>query len=127
MPEKRPRPAVSVLTGESTMDLSLLTGESRPAAVEAGDPIHAGTTSLSGRLEVEIRSAGADTRLGRILRLVEEGAQRRAPVVLLADRISGWFVLTVLCLALITVAIWLRIDPAQAVDNAVPHPPVSCR
>jgi Cu2+-exporting ATPase len=115
-----------VLTGESTMDLSLLTGESRPVAVAAGDPIHAGTTSLSGRLEVEIRSAGADTRLGRILRLVEEGAQRRAPVVLLADRISGWFVLTVLGLALITVAVWLRIDPAQAVENAVALLIVSC-
>jgi Cu2+-exporting ATPase len=115
-----------VLIGESTMDLSLLTGESRPVAVAAGDPIHAGTTSLSGRLEVEIRSAGADTRLGRILRLVEEGAQRRAPVVLLADRISGWFVLTVLGLALITVAVWLRIDPAQAVENAVALLIVSC-
>jgi Cu2+-exporting ATPase len=115
-----------VVTGESTMDLSLLTGESRPVAVAAGDPIHAGTTSLSGRLEVEIRSAGADTRLGRILRLVEEGAQRRAPVVLLADRISGWFVLTVLGLALITVAVWLRIDPAQAVENAVALLIVSC-
>jgi P-type Cu2+ transporter len=115
-----------VLIGESTMDLSLLTGESRPIAVRAGDPIHAGTTSLSGRLEVEVRSAGADTRLGRILRLVEEGAQRRAPVVLLADRISGWFVLTVLGLALITVAVWLRIDPEQAVENAVALLIVSC-
>ena len=115
-----------VLTGESTMDLSLLTGESRPVDVAAGDPIHAGTTSLSGRLEIEVRSAGADTRLGRILRLVEEGAQRRAPVVLLADRISGWFVLAVLGLALITVAVWLRIDPAQAVENAVALLIVSC-
>ncbi len=115
-----------VLVGGSTMDLSLLTGESRPVAVAAGDPVHAGTTSLSGRLEVEVRSAGADTRLGRILRLVEEGAQRRAPVVLLADRISGWFVLTVLSLALVTVAVWLRIDPEQAVENAVALLIVSC-
>jgi len=115
-----------VQTGESTMDLSLLTGESRPVAVAAGDPVHAGTTSLSGRLEIEIRSAGADTRLGRILRLVEEGAQRRAPVVLLADRISGWFVLTVLSLAIITVAVWLHIDPEQAVENAVALLIVSC-
>jgi Cu2+-exporting ATPase len=115
-----------VLAGESTMDLSLLTGESRPVEVRAGDPIHAGTTSMSGRLEVEVRSAGADTRLGRILRLVEEGAQRRAPVVLLADRISGWFVLTVLGLALVTVAIWLPIDPARAVENAVALLIVSC-
>ncbi len=115
-----------VLIGESTMDLSLLTGESRPVDVAAGDPVHAGTTSLSGRLEIEVRSAGADTRLGRILRLVEEGAQRRAPVVLLADRISGWFVLAVLGLALVTVAIWLPTDPGQAVENAVALLIVSC-
>jgi len=115
-----------VRDGESTMDLSLLTGESRPVAVAVGDPVHAGTTSLSGRLLIEVRSAGADTRLGRILRLVEEGAQRRAPVVLLADRISGWFVLAVLSLALITVAVWLRIDPEQAVENAVALLIVSC-
>ena len=120
-------PADGVIqTGESTMDLSLLTGESRPIGVTAGDPIHAGTTSLSGRLEIEVRSAGADTRLGRILRLVEEGAQRRAPVVLLADRISGWFVVVVLGLAAITLAVWLRIDPEQAVENAVALLIVSC-
>ena len=115
-----------VVVGDSTMDLSLLTGESRPVGVTTGDPIHAGTTSLSGRLEIEVRSAGADTRLGRILRLVEEGAQRRAPVVLLADRISGWFVVAVLSLAILTVAVWLRIDPGQAVENAVALLIVSC-
>ncbi|MEE4270496.1 MAG: heavy metal translocating P-type ATPase [Thermoanaerobaculales bacterium] len=112
--------------GRSTMDLSLLTGESRPEAVGPGDPIHAGTTSLSGRLEIEVRTAGADTRLGRLLRLVEEGAQRRAPVVLLADRISGWFVVVVLGLAALTAAIWFAIDPAQAVENAVALLIVSC-
>jgi len=115
-----------VRSGESTMDLSLLTGESRPVAVSAGDPIHAGTTTLSGRLLIEARSAGADTRLGRILRLVEEGAQRRAPVVLMADRISGWFVAAVLGLAAVTLVLWLFIDPAQAVENAVALLIVSC-
>ena len=115
-----------VITGESTMDLSLLTGESRPVGVGPGDPIHAGTTSLSGRLEIGVRTAGADTRLGRLLRLVEEGAQRRAPVVLLADRISGWFVMVVLSLAALTVAIWLQIDPEHAVEHAVALLIVSC-
>jgi Cu2+-exporting ATPase len=120
-------PADGVITsGSSTMDLSLLTGESRPVEVDTGDPIHAGTTSLSGRLEIEVRTAGADTRLGRLLRLVEEGAQRRAPVVLLADRISGWFVLAVLTLAAVTIGLWLSIDPEQAVENAVALLIVSC-
>jgi len=115
-----------VLAGDSTMDLSLLTGESRPVGVGPDDPIHAGTTSLSGRLEIEVRTAGTDTRLGRLLRLVEEGAQRRAPVVLLADRISGWFVLAVLSLAALTVLIWWQIDPEHAVEHAVALLIVSC-
>jgi Cu2+-exporting ATPase len=115
-----------VVAGSSSLDLSLLTGESRPVRVAAGDPVHAGTTSLTGRLEIEVRTAGADTRLGRLLRLVEEGARRRAPVVLLADRISGWFVLVVLTLALVTLALWLRTDPSRAVENAVALLIVSC-
>ncbi len=52
---------------------------------------------------MEVRVTGEDTRVGRLMRLVEEGAMRRAPVVLLADRISGWFVAIVLALAAITV------------------------
>lgn len=120
-------PADGIVTGGgSTMDLSLLTGESRPVEVTVGDPIHAGTTSLSGRLEVEVRSAGSDTRLGRLLRLVEEGARRRAKVVLLADRISGWFVTAVLSLAAVTVALWWRTDPSLAVEHAVALLIVSC-
>ncbi len=115
-----------VLHGSSTLDLSLLTGESRPMAVTPGQPVHAGTVNLSGRLLVEVRSTGEDTRVGRLLRLVEEHAARRAPVVRLADRISGWFVLAVLGLALTTLVIWLRLDPTRAVDNAVALLIVSC-
>ncbi len=110
----------------STLDRSLLTGESLPEAVWTGDPVHAGTVNLSGRLLVEVRSTGEDTRVGRLMRLVEEGAQRRAPVVLQADRISGWFVAIVLTLALATVVIWARIDPANAIQHAVALLIVSC-
>jgi Cu2+-exporting ATPase len=115
-----------VEAGESSLDLSLLTGESRPVAARPGDPIHAGTVNLGGRLEVRVRTTGEDTRVGRILRLVEEHARRRAPVVRLADRISGWFVAAVLTLATITLLLWLRIDPGQAVDNAIALLIVSC-
>jgi Cu2+-exporting ATPase len=115
-----------VKTGESTLDLSLLTGESRPVAARPGDPIHAGTVNLSNRLEVRVCSTGENTRVGRILRLVEEHARRRAPVVLLADRISGWFVAAVLVLAAATAIIWSAIDPERAVDNAVALLIVSC-
>jgi Cu2+-exporting ATPase len=112
--------------GESTLDRSLLTGESLPEEVGVGDPVHAGTVNLSGRLLVEVKTTGEDTRVGRLMRLVEEGAARRAPVVLLADRISGWFVAVVLALALATVVIWWRLDPGNAVQHAVALLIVSC-
>ncbi len=115
-----------VLEGESVIDRSLLSGESRPEPAAPGDPVHAGTLNLSGRLLVEVRSTGEDTRVGRLMRLVEEGAQRRAPVVRLADRISGWFVAAVLALAAITLAVWLRLDPELAVQHAVALLIVSC-
>jgi Cu2+-exporting ATPase len=116
----------TVTDGISTLDRSLLTGESLPEPVSTGDPVHAGTVNLGGRLLVEVRSTGEDTRVGRLMRLVEEGAMRRAPVVLLADRISGWFVAIVLALAAMTVAVWLKLDPEHAVEHAVALLIVSC-
>jgi Cu2+-exporting ATPase len=115
-----------VVEGTSTLDRSLLTGESLPEPVVVGDPVHAGTVNLSGRLLVEVRVTGEDTRVGRLMRLVKEGAMRRAPVVLLADRISGWFVAIVLALAAITLGVWLQLDPEHAVGHAVALLIVSC-
>jgi Cu2+-exporting ATPase len=115
-----------VVEGSSTLDRSLLTGESLPEAAATGDPVHAGTVNMSNRIVVEVRTTGEDTRIGRLMRLVEEGAQRRAPVVLLADRISGWFVAIVLVLAALTLAVWMRFDPAHAVEHAVALLIVSC-
>ena len=115
-----------VVEGSSMLDRSLLTGESRPEAAATGDPVHAGTLNMSNRIVVEVHTAGEDTRIGRLMRLVEEGAQRRAPVVLLADRISGWFVAIVLVLAALTLAVWLRLDPAHAIEHAVALLIVSC-
>jgi Cu2+-exporting ATPase len=116
----------TVVMGSSTLDRSLLTGESQPEPVAVGDPVHAGTVNLGGRLLVEVRVTGEDTRVGRLMRLVEEGAMRRAPVVLLADRISGWFVAIVLTLAAITLGVWLKLDPEHAVGHAVALLIVSC-
>jgi len=116
----------TVVEGSSTLDSSLLTGESLPEPVTTGNPVHAGTVNLGGRLLVEVRATGEDTRVGRLMRLVEEGAMRRAPVVLLADRISGWFVAIVLVLAAVTVGVWLKLDPERAVEHAVALLIVSC-
>ena len=115
-----------VESGTSSLDGSLLTGESRPVAVGAGDAVYALTVNLSATLRVRVSEAGESSRLARLLRDVEEGAARRAPVVVLANRIAGWFVAAVLLLAGVTFALWLRRDAAAAVDNAIALLVVTC-
>jgi Cu2+-exporting ATPase len=115
-----------VMEGQSTVDQSLLTGESRAVAVACGDPIHAGALNLSARLRIRVEAVGSSTRVGQLMRLVEECSQRRAPMVRLADRVAGWFVIAVVALAAITLGFWLWRDAAQAVDNAVALLIVTC-
>ncbi len=112
--------------GDSALDLSVLTGESRPAEVGPGDRVAAGAVNRAAALVVRVEAAGEHTRLGRLMRLVEEHAQRKAPIVQLADRLSGWFVAAVLALAAATAALWLAIDPARALDHAVALLIVTC-
>jgi Cu2+-exporting ATPase len=116
----------TVLDGQSSLDGSLLTGESRPVPVTTGDPAHAGTVNLTSPLSIRVRAAGENTRVGRLMRMVEEASQRRAPVVRMADRISAWFVSAVLALAALTLVIWWGIDPARAVDHAIALLIVTC-
>ncbi len=115
-----------VLDGRSTLDLSLLTGESRPVAVEPASPVYAGTVNRLQALRVRITCTGEESRLGRILRDVERGAARRAPVVQLADRLAGVFVAVVLVLAALTAALWWRHDPSRAIDLSIALLVVTC-
>lgn len=115
-----------ITSGESTVDQSLLTGESKPVRVAAGDTIAAGAVNLSGRLVVSVEATGEATRVGRLMRMVEEASRRRAPIVRLADRIAGWFVGGMLGLAALTAAIWMYLDPSRAVDNAAALLIVTC-
>lgn len=115
-----------VVQGRSNLDRSLLTGESRPETIGEGENVHAGTVNLSAPLRIRIEKAGEETRVGRLMRLVEDGARRKAPIVRLADRISGWFVASVLVLAVMTLLIWLPLDPDHAVEHAVALLIVSC-
>lgn len=115
-----------VLEGRSEIDLSLLTGESAAVSAVVGDAVHAGTLNLSSRLVVEVRSTGEETRIGRLMRLVEEHASRPANIVQLADRISGVFVAVVLVLSAITLAIWWSTSGEQALDHAIALLIVTC-
>lgn len=120
-------PADGVVTrGESQVDQSLLTGESRPVRVGAGDNVSAGAVNLSGLLRLRVEAAGEHTRIARLMRMVEEGSARRAPIVRLADRVAGWFVASMLVLAVATAAAWWSISPAKAVDNAAALLIVTC-
>jgi Cu2+-exporting ATPase len=115
-----------VESGVSSLNLALLTGESRPVSSRPGDEVFAGTLNIASALKVRVTQAGETSRLAKLVRQVEEGARRRAPVVLLADRLSGWFTAGVLALAIIVYIVWMQIDPAHAVDNAIALLVVTC-
>jgi Cu+-exporting ATPase len=93
--------------GRSTVDRSLLTGESVPVEVGPGDQVAGATVNLEGRLVVRATRVGADTALAQIVRLVEEAQGGKAPVQRLADRVAGVFVPVVLAVAAATLAGWL--------------------
>ncbi|MGW1125135.1 heavy metal translocating P-type ATPase [Streptomyces sp. NPDC002526] len=97
----------TVVEGSSAVDASMLTGESVPVDVGAGDTVTGATLNVSGRLVVEATRVGADTQLARMAKLVEDAQNGKAEVQRLADRISAVFVPVVLLLALGTLIGWL--------------------
>lgn len=104
-----------ILTGTSSVDESLITGESKAAKRAPGDSVITGTVNGSGVLEVEVTAVGADTRLARMARLVEEAQQGNAPIQRLVDRISAIFVPVILVIAALTFLVWwLVIGDAEA-------------
>lgn len=96
-----------VETGSTSIDASLLTGESVPVDVGPGDRITGATVNAGGRLVVRATRIGADTQLAQMARLVTEAQNGKAAVQRLADRIAGVFVPGVLLIALATLGIWL--------------------
>jgi Cu+-exporting ATPase len=96
-----------VVFGQSAVDRSLLTGESQPLDVGAGDLVVGGTVSTSGRLVVRATKVGRDTQLAQMLRLVEHAQNEKAAVQRLADRVCNVFVPAVLSIALVTLFAWL--------------------
>ncbi|OKK05365.1 carbonate dehydratase [Streptomyces sp. CB02488] len=97
----------TVVEGASAVDASMLTGESVPVDVVAGDSVTGATVNVSGRLVVEATRVGADTQLARMARLVEDAQNGKAEVQRLADRISAVFVPVVMLIALGTLIAWL--------------------
>ncbi|MEU0620141.1 heavy metal translocating P-type ATPase [Streptomyces rubiginosohelvolus] len=97
----------TVVEGSSAVDASMLTGESVPVEVTAGDTVTGATLNAGGRLVVEATRVGNDTQLARMAKLVEDAQNGKASAQRLADRISAAFVPIVIALALATLGYWL--------------------
>ncbi|CAL9314851.1 MULTISPECIES: heavy metal translocating P-type ATPase [Streptomyces] len=118
----------TVVEGASAVDASMLTGESVPVDVTAGDTVTGATVNAGGRLVVEATRVGADTQLARMAKLVEDAQNGKAEVQRLADRISGIFVPVVLLIAAATAGVWLGLtgDGVAAFTAAVAVLIIAC-
>ncbi|UWF77645.1 MULTISPECIES: heavy metal translocating P-type ATPase [Microbacterium] len=96
-----------VVSGSSAVDRSMITGESVPVEVGAGDAVTGATVNAGGRLVVRATRVGADTQLAQMARLVEEAQTGKAEVQRLADRVSGVFVPIVIAIAVATLGAWI--------------------
>ena len=95
-----------VLSGESAVDESMLTGESLPVAKRAGARVAGGTVNRTGALRIRATTLGADSVLAQVVRLMRDAQGSRAPIQALADRVSAVFVPTVLSISIITFVAW---------------------
>ncbi|RZM77842.1 heavy metal translocating P-type ATPase [Leptolyngbya iicbica] len=100
-------PADGVIeTGQTTVDESMLTGESLPVEKQPGEMVVAGTVNQTGAIALKVTETGSDTMLAQMIRLVEAAQTRKAPIQQLADVISGYFTYGVLTLATLTFLFW---------------------
>ncbi|MEP0845744.1 MAG: heavy metal translocating P-type ATPase [Phycisphaerae bacterium] len=113
-------------SGQSSIDQSLLTGESTPREVCEGDAVSAGTVNLAAAVRIRARATGERSRVGQLMQMVERSARNTAPIVRTADRIARHFTAAMLALAAVTLLGWLRLDASRAVDQAMTLLLVTC-
>src|SRR5512139_3257345 len=108
-----------VLEGASSLDESMVTGESIPVEKASGDRLIGATVNGTGGLLMRAERVGADTLLAQIVHMVSEAQRSRAPIQRLADVVSSWFVPTVVAVALLTFAVWALVGPEPRLGHAV--------
>ena len=100
-----------LIEGRSAVDESMVTGESMPVTKEAGSKVIAGALNTTGSFIMQAEKVGRDTMLSRIVQMVAAAQRSRAPIQRLADQVSGWFVPTVIAIALVAFAAWSIYGP----------------
>jgi len=107
-----------ILEGSSSLDESMVTGESIPVQKEAGDRVTGGTVNQTGGFVMRADHVGSDTLLSRIVNLVTQAQRSRAPVQGLADKVAGIFVPVVIVIAVVAFVVWAAVGPAPAFNYA---------
>ncbi len=108
-----------VLGGRSSIDESMVTGESIPVEKNIGDSVTGGTVNRTGSFIMRAERVGADTLLAQIVRMVAEAQRSRAPIQRLTDIVSGWFVPAVILVAVVTFVVWTLVGPQPAMAYAI--------
>jgi Cu2+-exporting ATPase len=115
-----------VLSGRSSLDNAVLTGEAASVPVHEGDAVNAGATNLGARLIVRVDAAGAGTRVGALLAIVQEALSKKPALLRSTDILARRFVQALLVLAVLTGAVWLHRGPAVALERVVALLVVAC-
>ncbi len=108
-----------LLEGRSSVDESMITGESMPITKDVGSKLIGGTMNQTGGFVMEAGKVGSDTMLSQIVRMVAEAQRSRAPIQRLADEVSGWFVPVVIGVALVAFAAWMIYGPEPRFAHAL--------
>ena len=108
-----------ILDGRIAVDESMVTGESMPVTKEVGDRVVAGALNKTGSFIMRADKVGADTLLAQIVQMVAQAQRSRAPIQRLADTVSGWFVPTVITIALLAAAVWGLVGPEPRLSYAL--------
>jgi len=108
-----------VIEGRSSVDESMVTGESLPVTKERGDTVIGATVNGTGALRFRATGVGRETMLAQIVRLVEQAQGSKAPIQRVADLVAGYFVPAVIAIALVTFGAWLAFGPSPALTYAL--------